>query len=85
MVFYSYFKKNSFFYTEITSNNAIAILGSSFIGAMAFAFSDSFWFNAVEAEVYAMAMLFIALMVWLALRWEERYASATRKSLAYSY
>jgi hypothetical protein len=58
-------------YTEITSTNAIAILGSSFIGAMAFAFSDSFWFNAVEAEVYAMAMLFIALMVWLALRWEE--------------
>lgn len=56
---------------EITQNNAIVILGSSFVGALAFTFSDSFWFNAVEAEVYAMAMLLIALLLWLALRWEQ--------------
>lgn len=58
-------------YTQINANNEIAILGSSFIGSLAFAFSDSFWFNAVEAEVYAMAMLFISLLLWLALRWEQ--------------
>ena len=55
----------------ISKNNAIVILGSSFIGALAFTFSDSFWYNAVEAEVYAMATLFIALLFWLGLRWEQ--------------
>ena len=58
-------------FSEINKNNAIAILGSSFVGALAFTFSDSFWFNAVEAEVYAMATLLIALLFWLGLRWEQ--------------
>ncbi|POS01041.1 glycosyltransferase family 117 protein [Flavobacterium croceum] len=58
-------------YSELSKNNLIAILGSSFVGALTFTFTDSFWFNATEAEVYAMAMLFIALMLWLGLRWEE--------------
>jgi Protein of unknown function (DUF2723) len=56
---------------EINKTKSIAILGSSFVGSLAFTFSDSFWFNAVEAEVYAMASLFIALLFWLGLRWEE--------------
>jgi hypothetical protein len=55
----------------ISKNNAIVVLGSSFIGALAYTFSDSFWYNAVEAEVYAMATLFIALLFWLGLRWEQ--------------
>ena len=58
-------------FTEINNSNAIAILGSSFVGALAYTFSDSFWFNAVEAEVYAMASLLIALLFWLGLRWEQ--------------
>lgn len=58
-------------YTELTKDNSIAILGSSFVGALTFTFSDSFWYNAVEAEVYAMATLFIALLFWLGLRWEQ--------------
>ena len=58
-------------YTEIDKNKAIVILGSSFVGSLAFTFSDSFWSSAVEAEVYAMASLFIALLFWLGLRWEQ--------------
>ncbi|QSB26771.1 DUF2723 domain-containing protein [Flavobacterium sp. CLA17] len=58
-------------FAEIDQNNSIVILGSSFVGALAFTFSDSFWFNAVEAEVYAMASLLIALLFWLGLRWEQ--------------
>lgn len=57
--------------SEINNNNAVVILGGSFVGALAYTFSDSFWFNAVEAEVYAMATLFISLMFWLGLKWEE--------------
>jgi hypothetical protein len=56
---------------ELTTSNAIVILGSSFVGSLAFTYSDSFWFNAVEAEVYAMASLFISLLFWLGLRWEQ--------------
>jgi len=49
----------------------IAILGSAFVGSLAFAFTDSFWFNAVETEVYAMATLIMAVMFYLGLRWEK--------------
>jgi len=41
------------------------------VGALSFAWSDSFWFNAVEAEVYALSVLFTALVIWLALHWLE--------------
>ncbi|MBE0392934.1 DUF2723 domain-containing protein [Flavobacterium sp. PL002] len=57
--------------SEPNKNNEIVVLGSSFVGALAFTYSDSFWFNAVEAEVYAMASLLIALLLWLGLRWEQ--------------
>ncbi|WP_026450877.1 glycosyltransferase family 117 protein [Aequorivita capsosiphonis] len=56
---------------EIQKTNAIAILGSSAIGALAFSFTDSFWFNAVEAEVYAMAACLMAILFYTALRWER--------------
>lgn len=58
-------------FTELNKNNDVVILGSSFVGALAYTFSDSFWYNAIEAEVYAMASLFIALLFWLGLRWEQ--------------
>ncbi|CAH0337028.1 hypothetical protein FVB9288_02765 [Flavobacterium sp. CECT 9288] len=56
---------------SLNKNNDVVVLGSSFVGALAYTFSDSFWYNAVEAEVYAMASLLIALLFWLGLRWEQ--------------
>lgn len=50
---------------------SIMALGSSFIASLAFLFSDSFWFNATETEVYSMASLFIALLLWAGLKWGE--------------
>ena len=55
--------------------NAIIIIGSSFIGSLCFTFSDSFWFNAVEAEVYAMATMIMSLLFWLGFKWEEHMDS----------
>lgn len=48
-----------------------AILGSALVGSLAFTFTDSFWFNAVETEVYAMATMIMAIMFYLGLRWEQ--------------
>ena len=64
-------KKVVFAIKETSVIEEIAILATSFIGALAFTFTDSFWYNAVEAEVYAMASLLIALLFWLGLRWEQ--------------
>jgi hypothetical protein len=57
------------------NNNYIMILGSALVASLAFSFTDSFWFNATEAEVYAMASLFISLLLWLGLRWEQEMDS----------
>lgn len=63
--------KRLFVIDETNNNNAIMVLGSAFVASLAFSFTDSFWFNAVEAEVYAMATLLIAVLLWLGLRWEQ--------------
>lgn len=51
--------------------NIIAILGAGVVGALAFAFTDSFWFNAVEGEVYATSSFFTAITFWAATKWER--------------
>jgi hypothetical protein len=51
--------------------DALAVYGSSFVGATAFVFSDTFWFNAVESEVYAASTLFVSIIVYLMMRWNE--------------
>ncbi len=55
-----------------TIEDRFILYGGSVIGALAFAVSDSLWFNAVEAEVYAISMFFTAIVVWLILVWHEQ-------------
>ena len=57
---------------ELTVGNVIALLASGVVGAMAYCFSDTFWFSAVEGEVYAMSSLFTAVVFWAILKWEEQ-------------
>ena len=53
------------------TDNYLTILISSFIASLSFIFTDTFWFNAVETEVYAMATLIMSLLFYLGLRWEQ--------------
>ncbi len=65
------FRKLPAFSSLDTLPQRLSFFGSAAVGALAFCFSDSFWFNAVEAEVYAMATLILSLLFWLGLRWEQ--------------
>jgi hypothetical protein len=56
---------------EIAGGNLIAVLGSGLVGALAYTFSDTFWFSAVEGEVYALSSFFTAIVFWAMLKWEE--------------
>jgi tetratricopeptide (TPR) repeat protein/MFS family permease len=56
---------------ELTTGNMYAIFGAGAIGALAYTFSDSFWFSAVEGEVYAMSSFFTAVVFWAILKWER--------------
>ncbi len=49
----------------------LAVYGSALVGALAYAFSDTFWFNSVESEVYASSTLFVALVLYLMMKWNE--------------
>ena len=51
---------------------SIAVFGSGAVGALAYCFSDTFWFSAVEGEVYAMSSLFTALVFWAMIKWYEQ-------------
>ncbi len=53
-------------------SKAIAIFGSGAVGALAYCFSDTFWFSAVEGEVYAMSSLFTAIVFWAMTKWYEQ-------------
>ncbi|MEM6784849.1 MAG: DUF2723 domain-containing protein [Bacteroidota bacterium] len=54
-----------------TPGQRLGALAGGVIGALTFAATDSFWFNAVEAEVYALSMFFTAIVVWLTLKWRD--------------
>lgn len=56
---------------EWSFGDQIAVIGAGVIGSLAYTFSDSFWFSAVEGEVYAMSSLFTAAIFWAILKWDE--------------
>ncbi len=72
---------------EPTLADTIVILGSGALGALAYTFSDTFWFSAVEGEVYASSSLFTAVVFWAILKWEnvadKRYANRWLILIAY--
>lgn len=57
---------------EMTTGQLFAVLGSGLVGSLAYTFSDSFWFSAVEGEVYAMSSFFTAIVFWAILKWEDQ-------------
>ncbi|MBP1666387.1 MAG: rane protein, partial [Bacteroidetes bacterium] len=57
--------------TEVSLTDIIAIMAAGVVGSLAFTFSDSFWFSAVEGEVYATSSLFTAAVFWAILKWED--------------
>lgn len=57
--------------SDLTKPQQYAIIGAGAIGGLAYTFSDSFWFSAVEGEVYAMSSFFTALVFWAILKWDE--------------
>ena len=72
---------------QYTSGKTLAILSSGVVGALAYTFSDTFWFSAVEGEVYATSSLFTAVVFWAILKWEniaeEKYANRWLVFIAY--
>jgi hypothetical protein len=72
---------------ELTPAEQIAVWGSGIVGSLAFAFTDSFWFSAVEGEVYALSSFFTAAVFWAILKWENeaerKYANRWLILIAY--
>lgn len=72
---------------EMNLSQMFAILGASLIGSLTYTFTDTFWFSAVEGEVYAMSSLFTAVVFWAILKWEnvasEKYANRWLVLIAY--
>lgn len=71
----------------LSNNQIIAVLGAGLIGALVYTFSDTFWFSAVEAEVYAMSSFLTAFVVWAMLKWEliEDESASNRWLLLIAY
>ena len=61
---------------DLTKDQTFTVMASGVVGALAYTFSDTFWFSAVEAEVYALSSFFTALMIWAMLKWEHAYELA---------
>ncbi len=74
-------------FAKLNKSEWILLYVAGIVGSLAFAFSDTFWFSAVEAEVYAMSSFLIALMVWMAFKWEliEDEAQANRWIVLVAY
>jgi hypothetical protein len=62
---------------KLSVMDVIIILGAGFVGALAYTFSDTFWFSAVEGEVYAFSSFLTALVFWMILRWQDEADSVS--------
>ncbi len=73
--------------SDYSPSDTLLVLGTSAVGALAYTFSDTFWFSAVEAEVYGMSSFFTAIVVWAAFKWEriEDEAAANRWLIFIAY
>ena len=73
--------------SELKEDQIWVLMGAGLVGALAYTFSDSFWFSAVEAEVYAMSSFFTAFVVWGVLKWDviEDESKANRWLLLITY
>lgn len=56
---------------EVAGGRLVALMGAGLVGALAYTFTDSFWFSAVEGEVYAYSSFFTAIVFWAILKWER--------------
>ncbi|MES2794872.1 MAG: DUF2723 domain-containing protein, partial [Bacteroidota bacterium] len=72
---------------ELSKSDLILIMGAGAVGALAYTFSDTFWFSAVEAEVYGMSSFFTAIVFWAAFKWEliEEEGAANRWIIFIAY
>jgi Protein O-mannosyl-transferase TMEM260-like len=61
---------------NLTAQQTFTVMASGVVGALAYTFSDTFWFSAVEGEVYALSSFFTALIIWAMLKWEHAYELA---------
>ncbi|MFD2570410.1 DUF2723 domain-containing protein [Spirosoma soli] len=73
--------------SDYTTADTLLVIGTGAVGALAYTFSDTFWFSAVEAEVYGMSSFFTAIVVWAAFQWEriEDEAAANRWLIFIAY
>ncbi|WP_421826058.1 DUF2723 domain-containing protein [Larkinella sp.] len=74
-------------FNELTQTEIWTVIGAGAVGALVYTFSDTFWFSAVEAEVYGVSSFFTAIVVWAAFRWEliEDEAAANRWLIFIAY
>lgn len=62
---------------ELTQADTLLVMGAGIVGALAYTWSDSFWFSAVEAEVYGLSSFFTAIVIWAVFKWERIQDPAT--------
>lgn len=66
---------------ELTNSQTFSILGAGMVGALAYTFSDSFWYSAVEGEVYALSSFFTAVVFWAMTKWEQAVSEESAQGI----
>src|SRR5690606_11123892 len=67
--------------TTLTGTHIFGVMAVGVVGALAYTFSDSFWYSAVEGEVYALPSFFTALVFWAILKWEQSFTEEEAKGI----